>query len=358
MKFNLKTYLKFKDYLQMIILWIVAFFFYVFITYSIIDDFYFKDHLYDTFDLLLSELFAAFCTGIFMGTNLFVLNEFVYPLIFKKYGMLFAALLQSALFLIIAFIGLLIILELNKAHYITIDNLFILQIDLKWIISFTIYCLVVHIFITLLLAFRRRLGKSYFEGLLRGNYMIPVVEYRIFMFIDMQSSTTTAEQSGHYNYSLLLQECFMDLSEVLVLYDAEVYQYVGDEAILTWRVTEHFRREKCIELLDAFFARILDKSEFYNKRFGFVPNFKASINEGLVTVAEIGQIKTEIAYHGDVLSTAARVQDLCNHYNTYLLITESFFEHLTPKIQKIFVSVDSKILRGKKKEVVIYKPSK
>lgn len=355
MKYSLKTSLKFKECLQIMLLWVLAFFFYVFITYSMVDDLYFKKEQYDALTLLQSELFAAFCVGVFMGANLFICQEFVHPYIFRNYGLLPAALLQSFLFLIISFIGLIIILELNKAHLITIDNLFVLQINFKWAISFTFYCVGVHIFITLLLAFRRRLGKNYFEGLLRGKYMIPVVEYRIFMFLDMQSSTAAAEQSGHYNYSLLLQECFMDLSEVLVRYDAEVYQFVGDEAVLTWKVTDDFKREKCIALLDAFFGRIMEKSELYNSKFGLIPNFKASINEGLVTAAEIGQIKTEIAYHGDVLSTAARVQELCNFYKADLLATESFFEHLGVKSKQKFAAVDSTILRGKKKQVIIYK---
>jgi len=29
-------------------------------------------------------------------------------------------------------------------------------------------------------------------------------------------------------------------------------------------------------------------------------------------VAEVGEIKTEIAYHGDTINTAARIQEQCN----------------------------------------------
>jgi adenylate cyclase len=64
-----------------------------------------------------------------------------------------------------------------------------------------------------------------------------------------------------------------------------------------WRVKEGFKRQQCIELYEAFAVRLLEKKELYQRKFGLVPRFKASINEGLVTVAEIGQIKTEIAYH-------------------------------------------------------------
>lgn len=355
MKYSLKTFLKFKEYLQIIALWIAAFLFYVFMTYSMIDEAFFAAHKICAWDFLLSEIMGALTVGVFMGTILFLLQEFVYPRFFHNYGILLTTLLRSLLFIIVCFLGLLIVLELNKVHFISINNLFTLQVNAKWLICFTTYCLIVHIFITLLQAFSRRLGNNYFKNILRGNYMIPVVEYRVFMFLDMCSSATVAEEVGHYNYSLLLQECFTDLSEILMEYDAEVYQYVGDEAVLTWKVKEGFKRQQCIELYDAFSVRLLEKKELYQQRFGLVPKFKASINEGLVTVAEIGQIKTEIAYHGDVLSTAARVRDLCNDYKTDLLITHSFFEQLTSFDQDNFTAIETTILRGKKRPVTIYK---
>ncbi|RKR05713.1 adenylate cyclase [Flavobacterium sp. 90] len=354
MKYSLKTFLKLKEYLQIIVLWIMALFFYVFMTYSMISDFYFQEIGSSAVDFLKAELIIAFFVGIFIGTNLFLLQEYVYPRFFKNFGILLMILLRSLLFLITCIIGLIIIAGLNKAHYITIDNLFVLQLSNMWILSFTFYCLIVYVFITLFQVFRRRMGKNYFESLLRGNYMIPVVEYRIFMFLDMYSSTTAAEEAGHYNYSLLLQECFNDLSELLPKYNAEVYQYVGDEAVLTWKVSEGFDRQQCIELYEKFSIRLLERKQFYQKKFGLKPKFKASVNEGLVTVAEIGQIKTEIAYHGDVLSTAARVRDLCNSFKADLLITNSFYEQLSHANQENFIVAGTTLLRGKKKSVTIY----
>lgn len=339
----------------MLALWISAFFMYVFLTYSMIDDSFYLIYTIDSFDFLISQLIAALCVGVFIGTILYLLQEFVYPRFFHNYGILLTTLLRSFLFIVVCFVGLLIVIQLNNLHYITINNLFALQADIKWLVCFTFYCLIVHVFITLLQTFRRRLGNNYFKSLLRGNYMIPVVEYRIFMFLDMYSSTGVAEDVGHYNYSLLLQECFADLSEILLEYNAEVYQYVGDEAVLTWKVKQGFKRKQCITLYEVFAVRLLEKKDFYQKKFGLVPKFKASINEGLVTVAEIGQIKTEIAYHGDVLSTAARVRDLCSDYQENLLITQSFFEQLPAYEQENFTTIKTTILRGKKKPVAIYK---
>ena len=75
---------------------------------------------------------------------------------------------------------------------------------------------------------------------------------------------------------------------------------------------------------------------------------------GKVTVAEVGVIKKEIAYHGDTINTAARIQGECNRLNSDLLISETilnkieidpwFLTHLKGQIQ----------LKGKSKTIPIY----
>ena len=42
---------------------------------------------------------------------------------------------------------------------------------------------------------------------------------------------------------------------------------------------------------------------------------------GVVTATEIGDIKREIAFHGDVLNTAARLEKKCNECNEKLIVT-------------------------------------
>ncbi|MDA6071024.1 hypothetical protein NJT12_15520 [Flavobacterium sp. AC] len=353
MKYSVRTFLRLKQCLQFIALWVTAFFFYVFISYSIIDDSYFLNQQLTTADFLVSELSRALSTGVFMGFVFYLLQEYIYPRFFHGYGILMASLLQSLLFIMVCYIVFIIVLQLSKVHYIRINNLIALRFNAKWLTCFTIYCLIVHLFITLVQAFRQRLGGNYCKSLLHGNYMSPVIEYRIFMFLDMYPSRTIAEVE-HYQYSHLLQECFIDLSEIVTEQNAEVYQYVNDGVILTWKVKQGFERKQCIALYTIFSSRLLEKKDLYQKKFGLVPKFKASINEGLVTVAEIGQIKTEIAYHGDVLSTTASVRDLCRDQGN-LLITQAFFKQLSFLEQDNFTEIETTVLRGKKRPVVIYK---
>ena len=74
----------------------------------------------------------------------------------------------------------------------------------------------------------------------------------------------------------------------------------------------------------------------------------------MVTVAEVGDIKREIAYHGDVLNTAARIQDKCREYDRDLLISENFGTeiHELNGFNKEFIGEVN--LKGKKETVKIY----
>ena len=89
---------------------------------------------------------------------------------------------------------------------------------------------VYYFFMTLVISFVNQVNKKYGPGilipLLLGRYRNPREEDRIFMFMDLKSSTTTAEQLGHLKYSSFIRDCFSDINEVLYPFRAQVYQYV------------------------------------------------------------------------------------------------------------------------------------
>lgn len=60
----------------------------------------------------------------------------------------------------------------------------------------------------------------------------------------------------------------------------------------------------------------------YTNKYGLNPEFKAGVNSGSVTVAEVGEMKREIVYHSDAINTALKIQDVCQDYDKDLLISE------------------------------------
>lgn len=216
------------------------------------------------------------------------------------------------------------------------------------------YVLLTNLFFAILIEIIRLIGKNNFIKLLTGRFFNPQEEYRIFMFIDLNSSTTIAAQLGHLAYSNFIQDCFSDL-EVVHAYNAEIYQYVGDEAVLTW---EFSKMKSIIQSIDAFWAfntRLINEAHYYLKKYGMVPEFKAGMSIGMVTVVEIGSLKKEIAYHGNTLNTAARVVALCNLYQEKLLITKKMYdEFIKVKSKYVYKKITETQLRGKQDITEIY----
>ena len=200
------------------------------------------------------------------------------------------------------------------------------------------------------------LGQGNFGKLLTGKFYRPREEQRIFMFLDLQSSTQLAEQLGHIDYSSLIQDCFNDLG-VVVEDGAEIYQYVGDEAVLTWKLKEGLSNESFVRAFFRFKEQIQSKANYYQQTYGVVPFFKAGIHAGTVTVTEIGKFKKEIAYHGDPINTAARIQGKCNELGADLLISQTLEKHVKNDALDVH-SVGSLLLRGKKKEMDLFSVTK
>lgn len=199
----------------------------------------------------------------------------------------------------------------------------------------------------------RKFGPGNLQRLLLGRYYHPRLENRIFLFLDLKSSTTHAERLGHHRYSSLIQDCFRDLA-VALEHRAEVYQYVGDEAVLSWEAEAGLDELNCLRAFFRFQLQLRERARHYEGQYGFVPEFKAGGNIGDVTGVEVGEIKREIAFHGDVLNTAARIQALCNEHGEALLVSEYLYRALPPSPDFAFNLIGKTQLRGRHELLDVY----
>ena len=76
-----------------------------------------------------------------------------------------------------------------------------------------------------------------FWSMLIGEYHKPKNENRIFIFLDINESTSIAEDLGHTRYFMMLRRFFRDITLPIMANDGEIYQYVGDEVVLNWSNT-------------------------------------------------------------------------------------------------------------------------
>jgi len=135
-----------------------------------------------------------------------------------------------------------------------------------------------------------------------------------------------------------------------------VYQFVGDEAVISWKTKDIRNYENSIRLFWTFFNRIAHQSMFFEKNFETIPIFKGAIHSGKVMVAQVGgEGKTEIAYHGDVLNTAARMLENSKKNKSQLVISEQVKKHLSDQ-QSDFKNENSEefLFRGKKRKIKVF----
>lgn len=198
------------------------------------------------------------------------------------------------------------------------------------------------------------IGQRTLVNFLKGKYHTPTEEERIFMFLDMKSSTTIAEKLGHVDYFKLLQAYYECFTDAIVHYEGEIYQYVGDEIILSWNVQHNRGNAKCLDCFFAMKKSLQQKSDWFQAQFGFIPTFKAGIHVGKVSTGEIGVLKKDIIFTGDVLNATARIQSLCNTYGVDLLVSDTLKDQLNiaPPYESQFV--DYAILRGKEEKMGLY----
>ena len=135
-------------------------------------------------------------------------------------------------------------------------------------LSLVVYTLVIYGLIVFFLQINYLLGEGILWKFIRGKYHQPREEERIFMFLDMKSSTAIAEQLGHVRFYALLNELFHEISQPVLQTKAEIYQYVGDEIVLTWELRPGLKNSNCLNAFFMFQESLLRKSEDYLRDFG------------------------------------------------------------------------------------------
>lgn len=351
---KLKNQYRLTDFLITFIIWICSLTLLAFFKFQNIDEVYIAK-IYEYKGVTKYNIFlVCLALGVSFGVLFGVLNSFVYPKLIKQ-----ASFLKSFLFRVFGFLVVFIVsyvmVVLGYSNYVFGELNFSGEVVNSSVKSLFISAVIINSFSDFMLLVRKNIGPSYFNYLIVGRYIRPKEEERIFMFLDLKSSTTIAEKIGHVKYSLMLQECFKVLSSILLDYDAEIYQFVGDEAVITWRCRDNFNNEKCIMLFYHFINSLKEKENHFELNYGCVPKFKASLHTGKVTMAMVGDIKTEIVFHGDVLNTAARIQSLCNVYNCSLLLSSSFHAELSSSDKFITEKIQNINLPGKSMKQTIYK---
>ena len=197
----------------------------------------------------------------------------------------------------------------------------------------------------------RLLGPGVLLGYVTGRYHKPRREFRIFMFLDLKGSTALADEMDANLYSNFLHSYFTAMSEPILKTGTEIYKYVGDEIILTWKMRSGLEENSCIRLFFLIEDQIHVQRDHFLKVYGVVPEFKAGVHAGEVITSQMGELKSEIVYNGDILNIASRIQEYCNQLGQKLLVSAELMERLSLGQEYKVLELGPVSLRGKAEEL-------
>jgi len=357
MKFSPKQWYLLREFFAVILIWFFSFRFFFAVKISAIIETQYTSGK----DILLINLLNV-SLSIVMGIFSAIIEIFITPLISrnKTYGYFIVtkALLYFTIIFTISLTMFFIFLPKIPTFIIKQFTDYYDFIGSAVFISLMYLTVLTILAVNFFRAVNQMIGPKIVRQKLFGKYFTPKEETRIFMFLDLQSSTTIAEKLGHLKYSNLIQDCFRDISDFVIDSKARVYQYVGDEVVLTWRVLKGENCRRSVDFYFNFSEYLNSRSNYYTNRYGVKPVFKASLNLGTVSVTEVGIVKKEIAYHGDVLNTAARIQAKCNEYGKSLLVSNDFQKKFKPENIYAVEYIDKMLLKGKNQEIEIFSITK
>jgi adenylate cyclase len=299
--------------------------------------------------------------AVFTGlTNYFLLysrlNTLPLSVVFGVRVILFTIVITVALLFAIGVIDLFDQLlfrretSLLSAYYATVGWLFQSHYWLLLVVSFS-FLIIGQLFTVSSSLLGRKILFNYFMG----KYYHPKQEERIFLFVDLKASTTIAEKLGNFDFHAFLKSYFADIAKPIAITGGDIYEYAGDEVIVTWPKQEKHSARKCLSCFNLMKKAVARRSEFYQKTYGFVPTFRGGGHVGAVLVGEIGVYRRKIIYAGDVLNTCARIIAEGNKRNQECVISEDLYQLLQPYFADYhFEFLGKTLFKGKQTEVAIY----
>ena len=309
----------------------------------------------------LERAVKGLVVGFLISSSSSFFEKFIYETRLKKLKFSFVLLVRTAVYSFIISVSVIAVWVVHESaindrgsiatmqtedfkHFMTSGDfpyIFIFSISIGFIINF-------------LIQMNSLLGKGVLMNYFTGKYHRPKIEERFFMFLDLESSTTIAETIGAVKYHEFMNSYFFDINEPIIESKGEIYQYVGDEVVISWTKTNGIKKLNCIICYFKIKDAIESLQKKYIKEFGLIPGFKAGVHFGEVVIGEVGDSRKEIVFHGDVMNTASRIQGQAKALNKQLLISEDALKCLNLDSEFIAEKMGKFKLKGKELETEIY----
>ena len=217
-----------------------------------------------------------------------------------------------------------------------------------------IFSFIIMFIIIFFLQISRLVGGRTLRNLLLGRYHQPRMEERFFLFVDIVGSTRIAEEIGELSIHRFLNRIFALIADPVTDQHGEIYQYVGDEIVITWQIA-HGRPEA--RPLACFFqiqSALAEASPWFEATFGVAPAVRGALHAGPVVLGEVGVYRRSIVFHGDVMNVTSRIEQATRELDSRFLASGKALDLLDGRDAYAIQDRGQRQLRGRHAPLQIY----
>ena len=209
-------------------------------------------------------------------------------------------------------------------------------------------------FFLLLHQLRHLVGERALRDIVWGRYHRARTEERFFLFVDVVGSTPLVERIGAVAVNRFLDQVFRLASDPVDDHGGEVYQYVGDEMVITWTLAEGRTSARPLACFYAIERALAEAAGDFQREFGSVPRLRAALHAGPVITGEVGGSRRAIVFHGDVMNTTSRIENATRDLQRPFLASEDALNRMAGTDAYALRDLGPRQLRGREAPVRLY----
>ena len=220
-----------------------------------------------------------------------------------------------------------------------------------WIVPKMLEWSILYVLTQLAIEVNEKYSPGAFFDIIIGKYLKPREEERIIVFIDLRNSTTIAEKLSK-DYFEFIRDFIFCISAGVMEHNGRIYQYVGDE-IVAWWPSSSINAKKAVQALIESRKILNINNDIFKSNYDIVPEYKAGMHTGKVTVGQVGIARKELVMSGDTINTASRIRSACNDLNQKFLVSKEIIDLLQMKDWQT-ESMGEVDLKGKNENIELF----
>ncbi|MGB5238005.1 MAG: adenylate/guanylate cyclase domain-containing protein [Flavobacteriaceae bacterium] len=217
-----------------------------------------------------------------------------------------------------------------------------------------VYVVALAFLINFIYQISRKMGQGIMLNFITGKYKNPVKEERIIMFMHVSNSQEIINKIGSIRFLEFLNRILFDITESILLYRGIIYEYVEDECVVSWKLEQGVKEANCLLSVLDIIQKMEVQKKSYLAEFEVFPELEIAFHYGLVLQAEVGTIKSKVAFYGDVMNITARMLGKCKELGKQVLMSAELEKLLQIPAHCNAESLGIISLRGKSEPIELF----